>query len=206
MNELPSNPNLKEINAYKNKLTWGEVPAIYHMTSSSLGELEGILTQGFASAYKQIFDKNLWNLPFLSDYQDNQGNLAVKNKPQIALKHHYTEQNYELLCYPIVDGERINRSLSNHPLCPFVNWQVESMRMLFRVKGLVGFITFAFQSGDEGDMALIKYAHLQIEQLITTLNESFELVDIIGYSLAEFCQEISRRKLTQDVSDLLDTP
>jgi len=206
MNELPSKPSLKEINAYKNKLNWGEVPTIYRMASSSLSELEGILTHGFDSAFKQILNKELWNLSLLDSYKDSLGELQVKNRPKIALKHRYTEQNYELLCYPIVDGERINHSLLKHPLCPFINWHVESMRMLFRVNGLLGFITFAFQRGDEADMALIKYAHIQIEQLISILNESFDVVDIIGYSLAEFCQEISRRKLTNDVSDLLDTP
>ena len=201
MNDLPEQPCLKDINAFKNNLTWGEVPAIYHMASSSLGELEGILTQGFDSPYKQIFNKNLWNLPFLGGYQDKSGNIKVKKRPQIALKHHFSEQNYELLCYPVVDGERINHSLLNHPLCSFINWQVESMRILFKIKGLITFITFSFQSGDEGDMALIKYAHLKIEKLITTLNESFDIVEIKGYNLAEFCREISRRKQSNDVSE-----
>jgi len=201
MNDLPEQPTLKDINAYKNNLTWGEVPAIYHMASSSLGELAGILTQGFDSPYKQIFNKNLWNLPFLDGYQDKEGNIQVKKRPQIALKHHYSEQNYELLCYPVVNDERINHSLLNDPLCSFINWQVESMRILFKVKGLVSFITFSFQSGDEADMALIKYAHLKIEELISILNESFDIIEIKGYSLAEFCREISRRKQSNDVSE-----
>jgi len=204
MNELPNHPTLKEINAYKKKLNWGEVPAIYHMATSTIGELDGILTHGFDSAYKRIFNKNQWNLTFLQAFKDNEGNIQVAKKPKISLKHYFDEQNYELHCYPIVQGERLSGSSIKNPLCPFENWQPESMRMLFRISSLVSFIVYSFQGGDEADMALIKHAHLRVEELISILRESFEIVDIIGYSIADFCFEISRRKQSHEVSDLLD--
>jgi hypothetical protein len=204
MNELPNDPTLKDINAYKKKLNWGEVPAIYHMATSTIGELDGILTHGFDSAYKRMFNKNQWNLSFLQAYKDKDGNTQVTHKPKIALRHIFNEQNYELHCYPIVQGERINRGLLKHPMCPFENWQPESMRMLFRVSSFIPFIIYSFQGGDEADMALIKYAHLRIEELIDILRESFDVIDIIGYSVADFCLEISRRKHTHEVSELLD--
>ena len=205
MNELPTLTTLKDINAYKKKLTWGDVPAIYHMASSSIGELDGILTHGFDSAYKQVLNKNLWNLDFLQAYKDKRGNIQVKNKPKIALKHFFDENSYELYCYPIVEDEKIAHTLLKHPLCPFENWTPESMSMLFRVKSLVSFITFSFKNGDIADLSLIKYAHIKVEELISHLRESFEIVSIEGYSILTFCQEIDCRSqdVRQHISDIL---
>ena len=62
MSELSDNPNLKEINAYKKKLNWGDVPAIYHLAATSISDVDGILTHGFDSAFKQLLDRsNNWN-------------------------------------------------------------------------------------------------------------------------------------------------
>lgn len=205
-NELPSQPSLKDINAYKKKLTWGDVPTIFHMTQSAVGELEGLLTHGFDSSFKRLLNKNTWNLKLLEGYQDDDGNIQVKHKPQISLKHVYDEQHYELHCFPIVQGEKLHSNVNKHPYCPFDSWAPESMSMLFRVKSIVSFILFTFQSGDEADMALIKHAHYEIMKLIDILNESFEIVDIIGYNIAEFCQEINRRNNMSDVSDMYNNP
>lgn len=189
MNEFPKSPALKDINAFKRKLNWGEVPAIYHMVSSSIGELDGILTHGFDSAYKQLLNRNSWNLDLLAGYADEQGNLKVEIKPKISLKHVFNEMGYELHCFPVIRGERINRNLIRNPWCPFQAWIPETMRRLFRINALVAFIVYSFQNGDEADLALIKYAYLRVENLIDILRNSFDIIDVRGFNIAEFYRD-----------------
>ncbi len=201
MNSLSAQADLKEISAYKKKLTWGDVPAIFNMAFSSVSELDGTLTHGFDNAYKLLLDRNHWNLQLLQGFHDKLGNIQVKSKPKILLKHIYDEHHYELHCLPIVNGEALHTGSINNPQCPFINWVPESMQMLFRVNNIISFILYAFRGGDQADLALIKYAHLKVEQLIQILSESFDIVDIKGYSLAEFCREIAHRKNLHDTSD-----
>ncbi len=201
MSSLSTKPNLKEINAYKKKISWGEVSSIYHMFSSSLGDLDGILTHGFDSAYKQILNPNTWNLPLLDAHKELDGSIKVKNKPQIALRHEFNDMGYELHCYPAIDGEVVTQRMIDKGNCPFITWHPEKMQMLFRINSLVAFAIFCFQSGDEADVALLKYAHYKVEELITILSESFQIVVVKGCSIAEFYQEIAKRNgniLTQE--------
>lgn len=205
MSELSATSSLKEITAYKKQLNWGDVPAIYHLAASSVGDMDGILTHGFDSAYKRLFNRAHWNLTLLGGSNDAKGNIVVTHKPKIALRHCYDDQNYELHCYPIVKGEQLITSLAQHPACPFEHWSPETMQMLFRVRSLVSFIVFTFKSGDKADLALIRYSHIRVQELINELRKSFEIVDVMGYSIAEFCKEISNRKPHFSLDDLLDT-
>lgn len=195
--------SLKEITAQKKKLNWGEVPAIYYMASSSLGDLEGILTHGFESAYKTILNKTTWNLSYLDGYRDKDGVIFVNKKPKIMLRHVYTENNYELHCYPIVHGEPVNTIVQNNQYCPFEAWIPEVSQRLFRVSSLTAFIIYTFQSGDKADLKLIKYSHVKIQELINTLSESFEIVKVKGYNIVEFCNYVSRRKGNLHIDELL---
>jgi len=202
MNKLLEHPTLKDINAYKKKVTWGDVPEIFHMTHGSISELDGILSHGFDSAYKSLLNRNHWNLELLKGFQDENGAIQVRHKPKISLKHCFDEQNYEIHCYPIVQGEELDIALRKDPLCPFENWQPESMKMLFRINNIASFILFAYKSGDAAELALIKYAHNLVDKLINILSESFEIIDISGYSITEFCQEINRRTNLKEMVNL----
>jgi len=201
MSQLSPNANLKEINAYKKKINWGEVSTVYHMFSTSIGDLDGILTHGFDSAYKQILNKYSWNLPLLGASKSPDGSLQVKNKPQIILRHEFNDMGYELHCYPAIEGAAVSQSMIDKGNCPFPNWLPEKMQMLFRINSLVAFSIYCFQNGDEADTALLKYAHYKVEELITILSESFQIIVVKGYSIAEFYQEIAKRNgniLTQE--------
>ena len=55
--QLPENPSLKDINAFKKQINWGELPAFYHLVAQSLGESEGLLSHGFDNAAKRIIDQ-----------------------------------------------------------------------------------------------------------------------------------------------------
>jgi len=201
MSSLNPKASLKEINAYKKKINWGDVSAVYQLFSSSLGDLDGILTHGFDSAYKQILHPSTWNLVFLDAQKGFNGSLKGKQKPQIVLRHEFNDMGYELHCYPAVDGKVVTQGMIDKGNCPFNTWQPEKMQMLFRLNSLVAFAIFCFQSGDEADIALLKYAHYKVEELITILSESFQINVVKGYSIAEFYQEISKRNgniLTQE--------
>lgn len=201
MSSLSPKANLKEINAYKKKINWGDVSTVYHMLSTSIGDLDGILTHGFDSAYKQIFNQNSWNLPLLGASKSADGSLLVKNKPQIILRHEFNDMGYELHCYPAIDGESVSQNMIDKGNCPFNHWSPEKMQMLFRINSLVAFAIYCFQNGDEADTALLKYSHYKVEELITTLSESFQIVGVKGYNIAEFYQEIAKRNgniLTQE--------
>ena len=62
MSKLSDNPSLKEIDAYKKKLNWGDVPTIYQLATNSIREMDGLLTHGFNNAFKQLLDQRNWNL------------------------------------------------------------------------------------------------------------------------------------------------
>lgn len=67
------------------------------------------------------------------------------------------------------------------------------MSKLFRINNLVAFSIYTYQSGDEADLALVKYAYFLVEKLIKTLSESFDVIEVEGYNIAEFYQEIEDR-------------
>ncbi len=212
MQKLPEHPNLKEINAYKRKLNWGEVPAIYHMVASSVGEVDGILSHGFDSAYKQILDPNNWNLSLLDGERLPTGETVVKRKPQIALRHTYNQMGYELHCFPIALNEKVNRTLVKSPHCPFKEWHPETMRMLFRINSLPSYLFFTHENGDDADVALVKYAYLTVSRLIKILEEKFDIIEVRGYSIVEFYKEVDVRVrgsstgYNEITSGLIETP
>jgi hypothetical protein len=191
---LPLNsPALKEINALKKRLNWGEVSSIYQMVSSSTGDLDGILTSGFDSAYKRILDRETWNLTLLGGYKDAQQHIQVKIKPQISLRHAYTEMGYELHAFPVINGEKVSHALIQEPNSPFITWMPETTRMLFRINSFIAFAIFTYQRGDEADLLLVKYAYYRVNELIKILQESFDVIEVKGFNIAEFYQEIARR-------------
>ena len=193
MSDLPKEPTLREINALKKKLNWGDVPAIYHMALTAIGEIDGILTHGFDSPFKHILNRSTWNLSYLGGYKDKDGNIAVEQKPKIILKHVYNQTHYELHCYPVMRDELVNYQVHNNPICPFNSWIPDTMQNLFRVNSLVAFITYSFQSGDRADLELVKYAYLGVERLIEILQESFDIVEIQGLTIAEFYRDINNQ-------------
>ena len=201
MTSLSPRANLKEINAYKKKINWGDVSSIFHMVSSSLADLDGIMTHGFDSGYKQVLNPQNLNLSLFEPIKNPNGTLEFKHKPQISLRHEFNEMGYELHCYPAVDGEVVTQGMIDKGNCPFKVWSAEKMQILFRINSLIPFAIYCFQSGDEADVALLKFAHYKVEELITTLNESFQIITVKGYSIAEFYQEIAKRNgniLTQE--------
>ncbi len=194
MDTLNEKPTLKEINAFKKKICWGDLPTVFHMAYSSISDIDNILTHGFDSSYKQLFNTRNWNLTLLGSHKDDKGNLVVNKRPQIALQHVFNEQHYELHCYPVINGEKTNLLMLKNPQSPFINWFPESMQILFRLSSFVSFMTYHAQGGDEADIALIKFAHFKVEELIEKLKKTFEVIEVSGPTIEDFYHEIQHRK------------
>lgn len=193
MSKLSDNPSLKEIDAYKKKLNWGDVPTIYQLATNSIREMDGLLTHGFNNAFKQLLDQRNWNLNTTTQSSNIIGKVTT-GKPKISLYHNINEQHYELHCYPIINNEPVNEAQFNNPQCPFIEWTPLTMQTLFRLNSLLPFIVYTFQKGDLADYALIRYANQRVDELITVLSQSFDITDIKGYSIAEFCKEVYRKQ------------
>lgn len=205
MNQLSEKATLKDINAYKKKLNWGDSPTIFQMVINSIGDMDGILSHGFDSAYKQLLNINTWNLALLGSFQDTKGNLIVKTKPKISLHHVFNEQHYELHCFPIMLDEKVVTLQQNNPQCPFTTWVPETMQMLFRISSFVSFMTYNVQGGDEADLALIKFTFYRVEDLIDNLKKSFDVVDEKGPNIAEFYRDICIKKQQLEQNSLNDS-
>lgn len=193
MNSLPKNPSLREINAYKKKINWGEFSSLYHMATTSASDLDELLSHGFDSGFKSILNKNNWNLKALDGSKDKLGNITVNLKPKIILRHVYNEMGYELHCYPLVNDRIINYNLIDSPDCPFIKWHSEAMKQLFRVSSLPTFIMNTVTNGDEADFALIKHIYIRVEKLIELLSKHFDIDTVKGYTIAEFFKQVSKR-------------
>jgi hypothetical protein len=193
MNSMAPSASLKEINTHKKKINWGDIPTIFHMVSTSLGDLDGILTNGFDNSYKRVLDSKNWNLSTFAGTKDATGKIFCHKKPPIFLRHVFNDMGYELHCYPVIDGEIIRHNISGDNNSPFIQWIPESMQMLFRINSLVAFSIYCYQNGDEADEALLKHAHCRVEQLITTLSKHFQITSVKGYSIAGFYQEIAKK-------------
>jgi len=202
MNSLPKNPSLREINAYKKKINWGEYSSQYHMATTSASNLDELLSHGFDSGFKSILDKNNWNLQALDGSKDEFRNITVNLKPKITLHHVYNEIGYELHCYPLVNNDIINYNLIESPDCPFIKWHADAMKQLFRVSSLPMFIINTVINGDDADLALIKHIYERVEHLIELLGKHFDIDSVKGYTIAEFFKQVSKRNGMINPEDL----
>ena len=189
-------PELKEINAYKKKINWGQVSAQYHMVATSAGELNGILSHGFESGFTMLLDQKNWNPKVLNGTKLPNGQYSFADKPQICLHHIYNEMGYELHCFPIIANELINIELINNKFSPFLTWLPEVQRRLFRVNHLANFIIETVDKGDEADKELIRHINIRVNELISMLQQQLNVKEIKGYSIAEFIQEVKKKKGT----------
>jgi len=206
MSELSDEPTLKEINALKRQLNWGEIPAIYQMASIAVGDIDGILSHGFDSAYKQLLNKERWNLSLLGGRKDQNGQITVDEKPQIMLKHVFNETHFELHCFPVIHDGYVNSIVKNNPQCPFIEWIPERMQILFRLSNFLNFIVYAIQKGDHADIALIKFAYLKVQSLIVYLQQYFTVVEVKGRSIAHIYAELEKRYATNSTDNLYTIP
>lgn len=189
---LPVNPTIKDINAYKKKINWGETPAFFHLIANAVAESEGFISHGFENAYKKIVDRSNWNYDNLGidpsidiNKIDHIELTQPLKKPRICLYHVFNRQGYELIALPYIKGILIDEYRSGDPNMEFDVWDPSHMKVLVRISQLHKFIAFNNKNGDEADMALIVHAYNVVNNIITTLKQEVDVYAVKGMSIKD---------------------
>lgn len=181
---LADNATIKEINAFKKRSNWGEIPAFFNLVASSVAEVEGFMTYGFDNAYKNIVDRRNWNYQKLGmPANANKASLETVeplSKPQVCLLHVFSASGYELLAFPYVNDKVVDDYKRDDPNMGFTVWDPSKMKYLVKINQLHKFIAFTINSGDDADMALIIHAHLVVDRLIHNLSQEVDIVGVKG--------------------------
>jgi hypothetical protein len=206
---LPDEPTIKDINAYKKRLNWGEVPAFFHLIANAIAEAEGFINYGFDNAYKRITNRRNWNYDKLGvdedielEQVDHIEHLEPLSRPRISLYHVFNRNGYELLAFPYVNDIIIDEYRKDDPKMDFKIWDPSSMKVLVRIGQLHKFIAFEQKSGDNADTALIIHAYSVVNQIIEMLEQEVDVHKIKGISIkAAYAQLKSNPDL--DASDVI---
>lgn len=190
--DLPEDATVKDINAMKKRINWGEIPAFFHLVSSSIADAEGFINYGFDNAYKRIVDKNNWNFEKLGvtngaelKHIVNFAELDPLVKPEICLYHVFSPQGYELLAFPYVNGKVVDDYRRDDKNMDFSLWDPSQMKVLVRISQFHKFIAFTLSTGDDADVALVIHAHHVVEKMIKMLSEDITVKEVKGMSIAQ---------------------
>ncbi len=207
--QLPDNPNIKDINAYKKKINWGEIPSFFHIISNAVAEVEGFITYGFDNAYKRITNRKNWNYELLGlppeidlAKVDHIEQLTPVKKPRICLYHVFNSNGYELLAFPYVKDTVIDEYRKDDPNMEFKYWEPTEMKTLVRIAQLHKFIAFNIKSGDDADMALIIHAHQVVNKVIAMLEQEVDVCKIKGTTIKD-AYSIQNANPEQDANQVI---
>lgn len=189
---LPDDATVKDINAFKRKINWGEVPAFFHVVANSIAEAEGFINYGFDNAYKRIVDRRNWNYNKLGvdpsidiSKVDHIELLEPLNRPRICLYHVFSNTGYELLAFPYVNDTMIDTYRRDDKNMEFHLWDPSQMKVLVRFTQFHKFIAFTLKSGDDADTALVIHAHHVVNKMIEMLSEEVDVHEIKGMTIQQ---------------------
>ncbi|WP_026374981.1 hypothetical protein [Aestuariibacter salexigens] len=185
--------NLRQIIQLKKKINWGDLPAAFHVVTTSLSDLEGLQEHGFDHPVKRLLDRRNWSLKTLRGREFEDGSLEFEYKPRVILYRTSNELDFEVNCYPLIDDQEIRQFCQNQPGLPFNTWDPNYMRSVAKVSGLPDFMRHTYWSGDDADHALVEYANYLVEGLIVYLSKHLDIVEIKGNSIREIIEEVDRR-------------
>jgi len=190
--QLPDNSTIKDINSYKKKINWGEIPAFFHMIANSVAEAEGFIDHGFDNAYKRIVNRRNWNYKNLGidpsidiNKVDHIELLQPLNKPRLSLYHVFNYQGYELIALPYIKDILIDEYRNGDSNMEFNVWDPSHMKVLVRIPQLHKFIVFNHKNGDDADMALIIHAYNVVDKIISMLEQEVNVCAIKGMSIKD---------------------
>tara|TARA_Y100001963_G_scaffold157618_1_gene254322 strand:- start:1229 stop:1888 length:660 start_codon:yes stop_codon:yes gene_type:complete len=178
--KLPENPNLKDINKYKRELNWNEYPPFYHMVSSAIANVGGLLQYGFDNPVSRIVNKQNWNLDKLGGYTDENGKIVCETAPRLLLRTAFNDRGFELYAFPYSGSRPTDEYINDNPSMEFSTWDPGYMRLLIRIPEFEKFIHLSALRGDDADRALIEHAHVLIVDVIRFLNKHMRVVEISG--------------------------
>lgn len=189
---LPSNPTTKDINIYKKKINWGEIPAFFHLISNAVAESEGFISHGFDNAYTKIVDRRNWNYRHLGvepsidiNKLDHIELIQPLRKPRICLYHVFNRQGYELIALPYLKEITVDEYRSGDPNMDFNVWDPSQMKVLVRIPQLHKFISFNNKNGDKADMALIIHAYNVVNNMTDMLKQEVDVHAVKGMSIKD---------------------
>lgn len=181
---LPDNPNLKDINRYKRELNWNEYPPFYHMVSSAVANVGGLLQYGFDNAVSRMVNKRNWNIKKLGGYEDENGKIVCETAPRIALRTIFNERGFELYAFPYAGDNPVDQYISDDPELEFSTWDPGYMRLVLRIPEFEKFIHFSTFRGDDADRALIEHAHVLVVDVIKYLHKKMRVIQISGPTIS----------------------
>ncbi|NVK24459.1 MAG: hypothetical protein HWE10_06000 [Gammaproteobacteria bacterium] len=190
--KLPDNPTMKDINLYKKKINWGEIPTFFHLIANAVAEAEGFVTYGFDNAYTKIIDRKNWNYDNLGipdevdvNSVDHIEQIEPVRKPRICLYHIFNVNGYELIALPYVRNTVIDEYRKYDENMDFKIWDPSQMKSLVRITQFHKFIAMNIKSGDDADMALIKHAHNVVNNIIEHLKQNVQVEKIKGMTIKD---------------------
>ena len=185
---LPDDAEIKDINAYKKKINWGEIPAFFQLVGKAIADAEGFIHYGFDNAFKKLVDRKNWNYDLLgiADTADRtlpEHAIEPIRPPKICLYHVFNKNGYELLAFPYVNNLLVDDYREGDPQLEFKRWDPSQMKKLVRIPELHKFIAFTLNKGDDADMALIIHAHNVVNRMISMLQQELIVNEIRGLSI-----------------------
>lgn len=190
--QLPDDATCKEVNAFKKRINWGEIPAFFQVVSSSIAEAEGFIYHGFDNAYKRIVDHRNWNydtlgVPAEVDLKkvDHIEYIEPARKPKICLYHVFSQTGYELLAFPYVNDNIVDMYRCDDPKLDFKVWDPSQMKVLVRIPQFHKFIAFTLKSGDDADTALVIHAHHVVNKIIAMLQQQVDVNEVKGMTIQQ---------------------
>lgn len=187
---MPEGVTLKEINTYKKRLNWGEMPAFFHMVSTSLSDIQGYNVHGFDNSFKRLTDKNNWNLNRLNGRITMSGEVYVERQPEIAVHRRFVGKNYELHCFPLINDEPLMLFSKNSNDIDFKVWDPASMQTLVKLPDFTEFMQYAYTRGDEADKMLVEFASELLDNTLRELNEEVKIIALKGSSIKSIIERI----------------
>lgn len=192
---MPAGVTLKEINTYKKRLNWGEMPPFFHMISNSLSDVQGLNVHGFDNSFKRLIDKSNWNMRRLRGSELMSGEIQVERQPEIAVLRKFASKNYEVHCFPLINDEPVVLYTKNSSEIDFKVWDPSTMQVLIKLPDFYGFIEYAYTRGDEADKLLVEFASDLIDNTLRELNEEVKVIALRGPSIKNLIQQIKEEGL-----------
>lgn len=181
---------LKEINTYKKRLNWGEMPPFFHLVSTSLSEVEGYGIHGFDNPIKRLTDRSNWNLNRLNGRETISGEIFVERQPEVAVQRRFAGKNYEIHCYPLIDDEPVMEYRKNNVNIDFKIWDPASMQCLIKLPDFIEFMQYTYTRGDEADKLLVEFASDLLDNTLRRLNEEVKIISLKGSSIKSIIERI----------------
>ncbi|XOV78214.1 MAG: hypothetical protein ACFHVJ_14870 [Aestuariibacter sp.] len=182
--------SLKEINTYKRRLNWGEIPPFFHMVSTSLSDIQGFNVHGFDNSFKRLTDRSNWNLRRLNGRVTMSGEIYVERQPEVAVQRRFVGKNYELHCYPLIHDEPLLLFKKNSAEIDFKVWDPSTMQCLLKLPDFTEFMQYAYTRGDEADKLLVEFASELLDNTLRDLNEEVKIISLKGSSIKSIIKRI----------------